>query len=44
MDYNVFIEKASILPCDWIHPAVKNPGNNWQAYIKQLLDKVEHDI
>ena len=33
LDYDVFIEKASILPCDWVHPAVKNPGNSWKAYI-----------
>ena len=25
LDYDVFIEKAGILPRGWIHPAVKNP-------------------
>ena len=32
LDYNLFIEKAGILPRRWIHPAVKNPGNSWKAY------------
>jgi len=27
LDYNLFIEKAGILPRGWIHPAVKNPEN-----------------